>query len=250
MMSLNISNNNCPISNKRKWQIILGGKQGYTGWWQHLEARVNVASKQLRRGQWCLSMNAAWSSFLFFPFSCVHLQRSVRLKMIIARCGFETGERQGCQTEGWTGAWINGQPGYFHMGWQSEPMDHRSLARRSNSRVPSAWDGSEAKRQKGGEGERGEWDREAINVDWKTYFTIAAGKGSAVQVSPAVSQTSNLTCQERHDNMAAKDYGQMCLPKMVFLYKKTSTKIVCNFCLIFLNKKWTQQVSFGCSRLT
>lgn len=100
MMSLNISNNNCPISNKRKWQIILGGKQGYTGWWQHLEARANVASKQLRRGQWCLSMNAAWSTFLFFPFSCVHLQRSVRLKMIIARCGFETGGETGMSNWG------------------------------------------------------------------------------------------------------------------------------------------------------
>lgn len=39
---------------------------------------------------------------------------------------------------------INGQPGYSRTCRQSELTDHRSLARRANSRVPPAGEASEA----------------------------------------------------------------------------------------------------------
>ncbi len=144
----------------------MGRQQRCRGWQQNLEEGVNVASKRWGRGQGCFKMNAAWSSFSLAAASiCSILHNSKLLQLCVA---LSRGERQGCQT--W--AWINGQPGYFHMGWQSEPTDHRSLARRSNSRVPPVAANEtavEAKCQRGvagGEGsEIGSEIESAINVD-------------------------------------------------------------------------------------
>ena len=124
-----------------------------------------------------------------FPFQpCPSAAHGLKIKKVLQLCGFESRrETGGCQAKGWTGAWINGQPGYFHMGWQSEPTDHRSLARRSNSRVPSVvwpirqqWKPSAREVVEGRE--RSEIGS-AINVDLKTYSLLQP------ELLPAVSQT-------------------------------------------------------------
>lgn len=132
-------------------------------------------------------MNAAWSRF---SLSAVSIGSTLsKIKKVLQLCGFESRRETGggCQAKGWTGAWINGQPGYFHMGWQSEPTDHRSLARRSNSRVPSVvwpmrqqWKPSAREVVEGREGSE---IGSAINVDLKTYSLLQP------ELLPAVSQT-------------------------------------------------------------
>lgn len=146
------------------------------------------------RGRKCDRQTAvrifSWMQFLFFCFffflSGVILQHAVwHFSSMEPRV---KGKTRGGHTEGRAGAMINGQPGYFRTGWQSEPRDHRSLARRSISRVPSAvrqqW---KAKYQGGGVGR---WGREKVRRGVRLMvgglLTIAAGKGLK---QPSMSQT-------------------------------------------------------------